>query len=115
MHFAVGMCGGAALALAPCLIFRRGWRFIPVGMTLGGLWALVPDMPRLWREDFPSLPFASSWAMSAESKLITPRAGRLRPLAASRDARDTLGPPSFDDARLDLAAGESKQVTIRVE
>jgi uncharacterized protein (DUF2141 family) len=33
----------------------------------------------------------------------------------SRDARDTLGPPSFDDARLDLAAGESKQVTIRVE
>jgi hypothetical protein len=60
MHFAVGMCGGAALTLAPCLILRRGWRFIPVGMTLGGLWALIPDMPRLWREDFPSLPFAST-------------------------------------------------------
>ncbi len=60
MHFAVGMCGGAALTLAPCLIFRRGWRFIPVGMTLGGLWALIPDMPRLWREDFTSLPFASA-------------------------------------------------------
>ncbi len=60
MHFAIGMCGGAALSLAPCLILRRGWRIIPVGMTLGGLWALVPDMPRIWREDFPSLPFAST-------------------------------------------------------
>lgn len=60
MHFAVGMCGGAALTLAPCLILRRGWRFIPVGMTLGGLWALIPDMPRLWREDFTGLPFASA-------------------------------------------------------
>jgi uncharacterized protein (DUF2141 family) len=33
----------------------------------------------------------------------------------SRDARDTFGPPSFEAARLDLAAGETKQVTIRVE
>lgn len=60
MHFAVGMCGGAALTLAPCLILRRGWRFIPVGMTLGGIWGLIPDMPRLWREDFTGLPFAST-------------------------------------------------------
>ncbi len=60
MHFAMGMCGGAALTIAPCLILRRGWRFIPVGMTLGGLWALIPDMPRIWREDFTSLPFAAT-------------------------------------------------------
>lgn len=60
MHFAVGMCGGAALTLAPCLILRRGWRWIPVGMTLGGLWGLVPDLPRLWREDFTGLPFAAT-------------------------------------------------------
>ena len=33
----------------------------------------------------------------------------------SRDARDTFGPPSFEAARLELAAGETKQVTIRVE
>ena len=33
----------------------------------------------------------------------------------SRGARGSFGPPSFDDARLDLAEGESKQVTIRVE
>lgn len=60
MHFAVGMCGGAALTLAPCLVLRRGWRHIPIGMTLGGLWAILPDAPRLWREDFPSLPFAAT-------------------------------------------------------
>lgn len=60
MHFAVGMCGGAAVTLVPCLILRRGWRFIPIGMTLGGLWGIVPDLPRLWREDFTGLPFAAT-------------------------------------------------------
>jgi hypothetical protein len=60
MHFAVGMCGGAAVTLVPCLILRRGWRHIPVGMTLGGLWGIVPDLPRLWREDFTGLPFAAT-------------------------------------------------------
>lgn len=59
MHFAVGMMGGGALAGAACLMLRRGWRWLPAAMTLGGLWALVPDMPRIWREDFPSLPLAS--------------------------------------------------------
>jgi uncharacterized protein (DUF2141 family) len=33
----------------------------------------------------------------------------------SRDARDTFGPPGFESARLDLAPGETRQVTIRVE
>jgi len=60
MHFAVGMCGGAALMAVPCLIRRRGWRHLPLAMTLGGLWAIIPDSPRLWREDFTSLPFAST-------------------------------------------------------
>lgn len=60
MHFAVGMCGGAALMTVPCLIRRRGWRHIPLAMTLGGLWAIIPDTPRLWREDFTSLPFAAT-------------------------------------------------------
>ena len=60
MHFAVGMCGGAALTMVPCLIRRKGFGLIPLGMTLGGVWANVPDMPRFWRVDFPGLPFAST-------------------------------------------------------
>ena len=60
MHFAVGMCGGAAVMALPCLILRRGWRHIPLAMTLGGIWAILPDAPRLWREDFTSLPFAAT-------------------------------------------------------
>jgi hypothetical protein len=60
MHFAVGMCGGAALMAVPCLILRRGWRHIPIAMTLGGIVAILPDSPRLWREDFTSLPFAAT-------------------------------------------------------
>ncbi len=59
MHFAVGMVGGAAIGCTVSLVIRRGWRWTPPAMTLGGLWACVPDMPRLWREDFPWLPFSS--------------------------------------------------------
>ena len=33
----------------------------------------------------------------------------------SRDARDTFGPPSFDEARLDVVAGESKKISILVD
>ena len=33
----------------------------------------------------------------------------------SRDARDAFGPPGFDEARLDLAAGETLPVTVHVE
>jgi hypothetical protein len=61
MHFAVGMgCTGLAFG-AGCLVQRRGWRWLPMAMTVGGVWALVPDLPRLWREDFPWLPLASTF------------------------------------------------------
>ena len=33
----------------------------------------------------------------------------------SADARDMFGPPSFEEARLDLAPGESKQITVQVK
>ena len=58
MHFAAGMgCAGVGTAVA-CTMLRRGWRWIPVTMTLGGLWAILPDLPRVFREDFPNAPFA---------------------------------------------------------
>jgi hypothetical protein len=60
MHFAVGMGCAAAITTAACAITRRGWRSTPLAMTAGGFWAMAPDMPRLFREDFPSLPFAST-------------------------------------------------------
>jgi len=59
MHFAVGMGCGGAIGAVGCLTVRRGWRWLGGMMTAGGVWALVPDMPRLFREDFPSLPFAA--------------------------------------------------------
>ena len=59
MHFATGMlCSGAA-GLAVTLLSQRGFRWIPLAMTAGGFWAMGPDLPRLFREDFPSLPLAS--------------------------------------------------------
>ena len=59
MHFAVGMAGAGAITAAGCLIIRKSPRWIPAAMTLGGIWAIVPDLPRIFREDFPSLPLAS--------------------------------------------------------
>jgi hypothetical protein len=41
------------------MVTRRGWRWLPAAMTLGGLWALVPDMPRIFREDIYYEPISS--------------------------------------------------------
>jgi len=59
-HFAVGMACGAAMA-APLIVFKpRWWPAVqPIAMTLGGIWACIPDAPRLWREDFTRLPLGS--------------------------------------------------------
>ena len=60
MHFAVGMgCTGVAVTAA-CLYMKRGWRWLPFAMTLGGVWAIIPDLPRIWREDFTWLPLAGT-------------------------------------------------------
>ncbi|MFK7790661.1 MAG: hypothetical protein AB8C95_14355 [Phycisphaeraceae bacterium] len=60
MHFALGMVGTGAVATVAALVIRRGLRWVPLCMTAGGIWACVPDMPRIFKEDFPSAPFASS-------------------------------------------------------
>ena len=60
MHFAMGMVGAGAITTVGALVLRRGFRWVPLWMTAGGTWACVPDMPRIFREDFPSFPFAST-------------------------------------------------------
>lgn len=60
MHFAVGMAGAGAAASVAALVLRRGWRWVPLLMTAGGAWACVPDMPRIFKEDFPNAPFAAA-------------------------------------------------------
>ncbi|MAX25443.1 MAG: hypothetical protein CMJ19_13160 [Phycisphaeraceae bacterium] len=70
MHFAVGMAGATVATGVGCMIMRRGWRWLPLSMTAGGIWAVIPDMPRLFREDFPWLPFAQTLgSKSLELKL----------------------------------------------
>ena len=64
MHFALGMVGTGAVATVGALVLRRGLRWVPLWMTAGGVWACVPDMPRIFEEDFPNAPFAS--ALSAK-------------------------------------------------
>lgn len=65
MHYAVGMGCAGALAGTASLICRRGWRFLPLAMTAGGIWALLPDIPRFFREDFPNLPFAQTLGLKS--------------------------------------------------
>lgn len=59
-HFAVGMACGGALAGGYCAWRGKGWWAIPAAMTLGGLWAVVPDLPRIFREDLPALGLGST-------------------------------------------------------
>ena len=45
VHFAVGLLATAALGGAVALVrHRRGLRFLPLAATLGGAWAVVPDI-----------------------------------------------------------------------
>lgn len=60
MHFAVGMAGAGAVATVGAILLKRGLRWAPLWMTAGGIWACVPDMPRIFKEDFPSLPLAET-------------------------------------------------------
>jgi hypothetical protein len=55
----MGMMGGGALMGTACLILRGGWRWLPAAMTAGGVWALIPDLPRVFREDITGLPGSS--------------------------------------------------------
>jgi len=70
MHFAAGMAGAGAACLAWNAIRRRPPRGLTLAMTVGGAWAITPDIPRLFREDFPSLGLAESLgAKSLERRL----------------------------------------------
>lgn len=60
MHFALGMVGTGAVTTVAALAFGRGLRWVPLAMTAGGIWACVPDMPRIFKEDFPNAPFAQT-------------------------------------------------------
>ena len=69
-------------------------------------------------EDVPVGPFAISvfHDKNGDRKLDTGPFGiPSEPYGFSRDARGELGPPSFDEARLDLPAAQSISVSIRVE
>lgn len=68
-------------------------------------------------EDVPAGPFAVSvfHDTNDDRKLNSNVVGApSEPYGFSADARGTFGPPSFDEARLELEAGESKQITIRI-
>ncbi len=70
MHFAVGMAGAGMLAGGVSLVVPRVARLIPVAMTAGGLWALVPDLPRIWREDLPWLPLAKMFGSQSLEAML---------------------------------------------
>lgn len=71
MHFGVGMACGGAAAVGCALIRRKGFKAIGPAMTLGGIWAIVPDLRRVFSW-YPSLPFSrflgdsriESWLLS---------------------------------------------------
>jgi uncharacterized protein (DUF2141 family) len=68
-------------------------------------------------EDVPAGPFAVSvfHDEDGDGELDSAALGiPSEPYGFSGDARDLFGPPSFREAKIELAAGETKQITIRV-
>ncbi|MCU0303426.1 MAG: DUF2141 domain-containing protein [Thermoanaerobaculales bacterium] len=66
----------------------------------------------------PAGPFAVSVVHDADSDRELDSGALGIPSEAygfSADARSAFGPPEFDEARLELASGETKQITIRVK
>lgn len=69
-------------------------------------------------ENVPAGPFAISVFHDKDSdrELDTGFLGiPSEPYGFSRDARDTFGPPEFEEARLELAPGETARLVIKVE
>jgi len=97
---------------------ERGW---PHDETLAFAGTALPIRERqvvAEFEDVPSGPFAVSvfHDEDLDRRLDTGLFGApSEDYGFSRDARGTFGPPRFEDARLELAPGESKRVAIRVD
>ena len=69
-------------------------------------------------EDVPAGPFAVSVYHDEDDdgELDSVALGiPSEPYGFSAEARDLFGPPSFKEAQIDLAAGETKQITVRVK
>ena len=69
-------------------------------------------------EDVPAGPFAVSvfHDENDNGELDTAALGiPSEPYGFSGDARDLFGPPSFEEARIELAAGATQRITIRVK
>jgi uncharacterized protein (DUF2141 family) len=96
---------------------ERGW---PGDQTLAFRTSVMPiqGLQAVARfEDVPAGPFAVSafHDEDRDRKLDTGLLGiPSEDYGFSRDARGTFGPPSFEAARLDMVAGESQQITIKV-
>jgi hypothetical protein len=58
IHMAAGMLAAGVAGLAICTLMSRGWRWIPVAMTAGAIWAILPDLPAMFRNHLQGLPMA---------------------------------------------------------
>jgi len=65
MHLAVGMACGGLAAVAFCLAMKRGWRWIPLVMTAGAIWAILPDLPAMMRQQLAWMPLSQTLGSQA--------------------------------------------------
>jgi uncharacterized protein (DUF2141 family) len=114
----IGFQSERGQALVALFLSGKGW---PVDETLAFGRAVLPirgGEALAEFENVPSGPFAVS-AFHDEDVDRVLDTGLLgipsEDYGFSRDARGSFGPPSFEAARLELATGETKQLTIRVE
>jgi uncharacterized protein (DUF2141 family) len=113
-----GLRGDEGQALVALFLGARGW---PGDQTLAFGRAVLPARDGravATFEDVPAGPFAVSAFHDEDLDRVLDTGLFGMPsedYGFSRGARGTFGPPDFEAARLDLAPGETKPVTIRVE
>ena len=105
-------------ALVALFLNKQGWPFAEGPVFATAAVTIREGQAAAEFEEVPAGPFAIS-VFHDEDGNRSLNSGVLgipsEAYGFSADARDLFGPPSFEEARLELAAGETKQITIRVK
>jgi uncharacterized protein (DUF2141 family) len=114
----IGFESDEGQALVALFLDSRGWPDVSDSAFASTVVSITDDRASAVFEDVPAGPFAVSVVhdVDGDRELDTGPLGiPSEAYGFSSDARSTFGPPSFDEARLEMTAGETKQITTRVK
>jgi uncharacterized protein (DUF2141 family) len=113
-----GFEGEEGQALVAVFLDEKGWPDDEASAFRGVVLPIQEGEVVAEFSDVPAGPFAVSVFHDKNSNRVLDTGAFGIPsedYGFSQNARGVFGPPSFDDARLELTVGESKRITIHIE